>query len=162
MARPVFKRGWMQCRVPHRESTMLSPGCTVAVFCIAEAKWNRRLVQFWPECCWISFLTLSFHFHSAQYYTYIYFCGNTLPRHTEKPLKKTLKGKVPKKKSVKSLVFCQTGHLRPSLLVSVLSRPPSNKLKSPSNLMVAFSGANSYSGSPNGEWDDVQHFLFED
>ena len=30
--------------------------------------------------------------------------------------------------------------------------------------MVAFSGANSYSGSPNrlnGEWDDVQHFLLE-
>ena len=44
-------------------------------------------------------------------------------------------------------------HLRPSLLVSVLdmSRPPTNCQKTPTNLMVAFSGANSYSGSPNGE-----------
>ena len=38
-------------------------------------------------------------------------------------------------------------HLRPSLLVSVLIIK-----SSPNNLMVAFSGANSYSGSPNGEW----------
>ena len=49
-------------------------------------------------------------------------------------------------------------HLRPSLLVSVLdmSRPPTNCQKTPTNLMVAFSGANSYSGSPNGEW--IKHW----
>ena len=33
-----------------------------------------------------------------------------------------------------------------------LSRPPTNCQKTPTNLMVVFSGANSYSGSPNGEW----------
>ena len=33
-----------------------------------------------------------------------------------------------------------------------LSRPPTNCQKTPTNLMVAFSGVNSYSGSPNGEW----------
>ena len=33
----------------HRERTMLSPGCIVGEFCKAEAKWNIRLVQFWPE-----------------------------------------------------------------------------------------------------------------
>ena len=48
------------------------------------------------------------------------------------------------------------GHLRPSLSVSVLPRPPTNCQKTPTNLMVAFSGANSYSGSPNGEW--IKHW----
>ena len=43
------------------------------------------------------------------------------------------------------------GHLRPSLSVSVLPRPPTNCQKTSTNLMVAFSGANSYSDSPYGE-----------
>ena len=34
----------------HRESIMLSPGWRLGVFCKAEARWNIRLVQFWPEC----------------------------------------------------------------------------------------------------------------
>ena len=43
----------------HRERTMLSPGCRLGVFCKAEAKWNMRLVQFWPEHCLLYNMILS-------------------------------------------------------------------------------------------------------
>ena len=44
----------------------------------------------------------------------------------------------------------KTDHLRPSLLVSVLDIYCPGRPKTPTNLMLEFSGANSYSGSPNG------------